>query len=107
MAAKNSPRRQAGGQTGAGNVTSGTTVQGAADGPLTEEWLRRNGYPVAASERARTMRTARIRLDRLLDSGLAPRDPHRGLADAHDHLDRCGLCACWVASRRHRAGRTA
>jgi hypothetical protein len=30
--------------------------------------------------------------------------PHtaRGLADALDHLDELGLCACWVGPRRHR-----
>jgi hypothetical protein len=32
----------------------------------------------------------------------AGRDPLRGLAVALDHLDELGLCACWVAPRRHR-----
>ena len=31
-----------------------------------ERWLRRTGHKLAADERARTMRTARIKLDRLL-----------------------------------------
>jgi hypothetical protein len=26
----------------------------------------------------------------------------RGLADALDHLDHLGLCACWTAPRHHR-----
>jgi hypothetical protein len=30
------------------------------------------------------------------------REPLRGLADALDHLDELGLCACWTAPRRHR-----
>ena len=41
-------------------------VTDGADGPQTEDWLRRNGYLPAAAEHARQMRTARIKLDRLL-----------------------------------------
>lgn len=33
---------------------------------------------------------------------LGPRGA-RGLAAALDHLDAMGLCACWVAPRRHRS----
>jgi hypothetical protein len=29
--------------------------------------------------------------------------PGRGLREALDHLDDCGLCCCWVANRRHRS----
>jgi hypothetical protein len=36
---------------------------------LTEDWLRRNGHLLAADARAAAMRTARIRLDRLLHGG--------------------------------------
>lgn len=31
-----------------------------------EQWLRRTGHVLAANERLRTMRTARVRLDRIL-----------------------------------------
>jgi hypothetical protein len=40
---------------------------------VTEDWLRRNGHQLAADERARQMRIARIRLDRLLYG-----EPRRG-----------------------------
>ncbi len=36
------------------------------DNVLTEAWLRRHGYTLAAGERARQMRMARGALDRLL-----------------------------------------
>jgi hypothetical protein len=42
-------------------------------GPLTEDWLRRHGYLLAADERARQSRIARVRLDRLLYG-----EPRRG-----------------------------
>ena len=38
-------------------------------GAVTEQWLRSTGHRLAANERARTMRTARIRLGRLLEAG--------------------------------------
>lgn len=57
---------------------------------VTEVWLRRIGRILAADERARTMRTAAVRLDRLLGAGRArpePRDtwecPGEHGADGH------------------------
>jgi hypothetical protein len=41
-------------------------VTDGGDGVLTEEWLRRNGHPLAAGERARQREIARIKVDRLL-----------------------------------------
>ena len=46
-----------------------TVPRATVTGPLTEDWLRRSGHVLAADERARQMRTARIRLDRLLYGG--------------------------------------
>lgn len=43
-----------------------SAVTVAPDAVLTEQWLRANGYRLAADERARTMRNAAIALDRLL-----------------------------------------
>lgn len=42
------------------------TVQRTADAVLTEQWLRAHDHRLAANEHARQMRTARVRLDRLL-----------------------------------------
>jgi len=32
----------------------------------------------------------------------SPSTVERGLAEALDHLDELGLCACWTAPRPHR-----
>jgi hypothetical protein len=48
------------------------------DAVVTEQWLRATGHRLAADERARTMRTARIRLDRLLGVGEHEPTDHPG-----------------------------
>jgi hypothetical protein len=53
-------------------LMSAVTV--APDAVLTEQWLRANGYRLAADERARTMRLASIALDRLLKVPCCGRD---------------------------------
>lgn len=54
------------------SVTNPPDASPPQDNVLTEAWLRRNGYILAADERARQMRMARAALDELL-YGDAPR----------------------------------
>jgi len=64
-----------------------------------------------AAAQLRHRREAAWRLPPLCDGHRDPLDAEaashrhgtRGLAQALDHLDAAGLCACWVAPRPHRS----
>lgn len=62
----NESRPRRGGSRTPATKSAAMVADGGEDTPLTEDRLRRNGYLLAADEHARQMRTARIKLDRML-----------------------------------------